>query len=70
MVKAYRVDFKFTVEDQASMYVIAKNEAEAAEGCLMMLSQNEQTYQSPEVTKVEEYKKPEADGSETIPRLN
>ena len=53
------------------MYVIAKNEQDAAQGCLMMLQQNEQTYNSPEIVKVEEYKKPEAeDGESQIPRLN
>lgn len=68
-VKAYRVDFKYTIEDTASMFVIADS-AEAAEaGCMFMLQQNEQQYSNPEVVKVEEYKKPEEPGEEK-PRLN
>lgn len=58
-VKAFRVDFKFTSEDTASMFVIAATPEDAAAGCMQMLKENEQQYGNPEVTTVEEYKKPE-----------
>ncbi len=64
--KAYRVDFKFMLEDQASIYIIARNEEEAAAGSLGMLKKNEQQYNSPEVIKVEEYKKEPEPVNETL----
>lgn len=65
-VKAFRVDFKFTVEEQASMYVVADTPEAAAEGCMQMLKQNDQQYGNPEISKVEEYQKP---AEEAAPRL-
>lgn len=64
--KPYRVDFKFTVEETASMYVIAATEKDASDGCLQMLKQNDVQYGDPEIVKVEEYKQ----NDEASPRLN
>lgn len=52
------------------MYVIADTPEKAAEGCMFMLKQNEQTYDTPEIVKVEEYKKPEDVNETTGPTLN
>lgn len=52
-------------DDQASMYVVAASEKDAADGCLQMLEVNEQQYISPEIVSVEEYKKPEAPEAST-----
>jgi hypothetical protein len=55
-MKPYRVDFKYVVEETASMFVVAPDPDAAAEGAKEMLSFEDQ-YTSPEITSVEEYKR-------------
>lgn len=57
-VKSYRVDFKFTVEEQASMYVVTDTPENAKAGCLEMLQKSGGVYQNAEVMSVEEYTHP------------
>jgi len=59
-VKSYRVDFKFTVEEQASMYVIADDPEIAKTGALEILLKTGGVYGTSEVTSVEEYNPIEA----------
>lgn len=56
-VKPYRVDFKYTTFEQASIYIAADTPENAKEGVEAMLSEIAE-YDSPEVVAVEEYKKP------------
>ena len=65
-MKPYRVDFKFTFEDQASLYIVAPDEAAAASGALEMISKNPGQYSNPEVVKVEEYQPTETPTSPTL----
>ena len=68
-VKPFRIDFKYIVENTASMYIVAENEAAAREGAKQMLQMHEQEYTSPEITTVEEYKREEPTVNE-VPRFN
>lgn len=63
---AYRVDFKYVLEEQASLYIVAETPELAAEGAKIMLGKSGQQYASPEITKVEEYNPVEP----TNPTLN
>lgn len=56
-MKPYRVDFKYIIEEQASVYVIAAGPDEAKAGAEIMLGEGD-NYTSLEVTSVEEYKRP------------
>lgn len=57
-MKAYLVDFKYTIESEASTSIAAKNEEEAAEGAKFMLTAMGEPYASAEIVKVEEFKRP------------
>ena len=56
MYKPYRVDFKYSLENQASVYVCAEDADKAKDGALQIL-QNETEYVDPSVTAVEEVTK-------------
>lgn len=69
-MKPYRVDFKYSVESEASMYVCAANEKDAAKGAIVILENTARSYRDPEITKVEEVvKEAEAETTEK-PILN
>lgn len=56
--KSYRVDFDYTVTEQASMYVVAPDAEGAKEGCLQLLAETEHG-PTAKITKVEIYKRKE-----------
>lgn len=64
-MKPYRVDFRFNLESEASTYVIANNEEEAAAGAMMVISQTD-SYSDPEVTKVAEVKKEKESDDQSV----
>lgn len=55
-MQPFRVDFKFEVTEQASIYVAAKDEAAARAGAEAMLKEYPE-YTDPEVVKVEPFKR-------------
>ena len=65
-MKSYRVDFKFTIEEQASMYVIAETDEQAKTGALDILQKTGGVYATSEVTSVEEYNPMEAQNPPTM----
>ena len=56
-MKAYRVDFKFKVDEVASSNVMAESPEEAAEGLKQILSVTNPEFSTVEIVAVEEYKK-------------
>lgn len=54
-MKAYRVDFNYTISSQASMYVCAENEEAAKAGAQTMLDKSSTNYADAEIVSVSEY---------------
>lgn len=66
-MKPFRIDFKFSIEEQASIYVAAETPEIAQAGALEILQRTGGVYGTAEVTSVAEYDPSE---SQTLPTMN